>query len=296
MVIARSRAMRLRRGLDRAGPERRGPRLGADLVDAGEAVQEAAQRSLAGGDVGVRREPRGSLRGGGGWHSPSIGLRGCQTITLERAVSEPCEERRTPPWPRSGSSDSRPGAAASSAASACARGPGRRARRDRGSDGTYHPAVVRLCGLVGVADLGRPDPSGRGGRGRPARAPQPAQHGAGARSRRSSRSWSGSGSPCCAGDRALHERRRRPQPAAGRCATTSAATSPAVEIAGLSYGAIVERRIEQAGRGGPDAARGSSATPTSSRPSPTTYDASGRGPRSRLLAVLALAVVVTLLL
>ena len=37
---------RLGGGLDRAGAERRGAGLGADLVDAGEAVQEAPQRAV----------------------------------------------------------------------------------------------------------------------------------------------------------------------------------------------------------------------------------------------------------
>ena len=52
----------LRRRLDRAGAEHGGARLGADLVDAGQAVQEGAERRVRAGDVVVRRQRGASNR------------------------------------------------------------------------------------------------------------------------------------------------------------------------------------------------------------------------------------------
>ena len=52
MRIARSSANALDGRLDRPGGEHRGPGLGADLVDAGQPVQEAPQRGVGGDDVG----------------------------------------------------------------------------------------------------------------------------------------------------------------------------------------------------------------------------------------------------
>ena len=48
----------LRRRLDRAGAEHRDAGLGADLVDAGQAVQEGAEGRVGAGDVVVRRQRR----------------------------------------------------------------------------------------------------------------------------------------------------------------------------------------------------------------------------------------------
>ena len=72
----------LGRGLDRAGAERGGTGLRADLVDTGQPVQEPAQRVVAAGDVRevlrgsgcARPLARGHGSGGGACHRSSIGL------------------------------------------------------------------------------------------------------------------------------------------------------------------------------------------------------------------------------